>query len=70
MKPIKQSLACGYYLDTTKTILVVSEWNVPWVWEYLQGMGVKAMNGSQYLFLNQKYTITDGFVGDKTKGLG
>ena len=52
MKPIKQSLACGYYLDTTKTILVVSEWNVPWVWEYLQGMGVKAMNGSQYLFLN------------------
>ena len=41
--------ARGYFLEPTKSILVVAERNVPRAKEYFFGMGVQVVTGSQYL---------------------
>ena len=48
--------AQGYFPDPTKSILVVSEQNVPRATEYFRGMGMKIVTGSHYL---------GGFVGER-----
>ena len=45
----------GYFLDPTKSILVVSPQNVPRAEEYFRGMRVHVVTGSCYL---------GGFIGD------
>ena len=44
-----KGLARGYFPDPTKSILVVSEQNVPRATEYFQGMGMKIVTWSRYL---------------------
>ena len=39
--------ARGYFPEPTKSILVVSEQNVPRAKEYFHGMGVQVINGSR-----------------------
>ena len=52
--------ARGYFPGPTKSILVVSEQNVPRAKEYFCGMGVHVVTGSRYL---------GGFVGEwETEG--
>ena len=46
----------GYFPDPTKSILVVSEKNVPRAKEYFCGMGVQVVIGSRYL---------GGFIGEQ-----
>ena len=46
----------GYFLDPTKSILVVDLRNVTRAEEFFRGMGVKIVTGSRYL---------GGFVGDR-----
>ena len=48
--------ARGYFPEPTKSILVVSEHNVPRATEYFRGMGMKIVTGSRYL---------GGFVGER-----
>ena len=45
----------GYFLEPTKSILVVAPRNVPRSEYFFRGMGVKIVTGSRYL---------GGFVGD------
>ena len=47
--------ARGYFPDPTKSILVVSEQNLPRATEYFRGMGMQIVMGSRYL---------GGFVGE------
>ena len=48
--------ARGYFTDPTKSILVVSEQNVPRDKDYFRGMGVQVVTGSRYL---------GGFIGER-----
>ena len=48
--------ARGYCPEPTKSILVVSEQNVPRAKEYFRGMGVQVVTGSRYL---------GGYVGER-----
>ena len=48
--------ARGYFLDPTKSILVVAERNVPRAKEYFRGMGVQFITGSRHL---------GGFIGEQ-----
>ena len=48
--------ARGYFPETTKSILVVSEQNVPRAKEQFRGMGVQVVTGSRYL---------GGFIGER-----
>ena len=48
--------ARGYFPKPTKSILVVSEKNVPWAKEYFRGMGIQVVTGSRYL---------GGYVGER-----
>ena len=41
--------ARGYFPEPTKSILVVSEKNVPRANAYFRGMGIKVVTGSRYL---------------------
>ena len=41
--------ARGYFPEPTKSILVVSEQNVPRAKEYFRGMEVQVVTGSRYL---------------------
>ena len=47
--------ARGYFIEPTKSILVVSEQNLPRATEYFRGMGMQIVMGSRYL---------EGFVGE------
>ena len=48
--------ARGYYLEPTKSILVVAKGNVPRAKEYFRGMGIQVVTGRIYL---------GGFVGER-----
>ena len=48
--------ARGYFPEPTKSILVVSEQNVPRATEYFRGIGMKIVTGGHYL---------GGFVGER-----
>ena len=39
----------GYYLEPTKSILVVAPRNVAWAEEFFRGVGIKVMTGHRYL---------------------
>ena len=43
------SPACGYFLDQTKIILVISARNVPWDKKCFDRMRLKVLTGSLYL---------------------
>ena len=45
-----------YFMEATKSILVVAEQNVTWATEYFRGMCIKIVTGSRYL---------GGFVGER-----
>ena len=48
--------ARGYFPEPTKSILVVSEKNVPRAKEYFRGMGIQVVTGSRYL---------GGYIGER-----
>ena len=41
--------ARGYYLDPTKSILVVALGNVAWDEEHIWGLGIRVVTGHRYL---------------------
>ena len=45
----------GYYLEPTKSILVVAPGNVAWSEEHFRGLGIRVVTGHRYL---------GGFIGD------
>ena len=46
----------GYFPEPTKSILVVSPWNIPHAEAFFRGYGIQIVMGSRYL---------EGFVGSK-----
>ena len=61
--------ARGYFPGPTKSILVVSENNVPQAKEYFRGMGVQVVTGSRYLggFIGERET-EDQWIQAKVEG--
>ena len=50
--------AQGYFLEPTKSILVVAERNIPQAKEYSRGMGIQVVTGIRYLgrFIGERET--------------
>ena len=61
--------AWGYFPEPTKSILVVSEQNVPRAKEYFRGMSVHVVTGSRYLggFIGERET-EDQWIQAKVEG--
>ena len=56
----------GYFLDPTKSILVVFPWNLPRVESFFQGYGLQIVTGSHYLggFVETK-VVQERWLGEK-----
>ena len=60
--------ARGYFPEPTKSILVVSEKNVPRANAYFRGMGIKVVTGSRYLGGLHRRAGDGGAVGEEEGG--
>ena len=61
----------SYFLDPTKSILVVFPWNVSWVEAFFHGYGFQIVTGSHYLwgFVGTR-AEKDCWLGEKAEGWG
>ena len=59
----------GYFLDTTKSILVVAPRNVARAEKFFRGMGVKIVTGSHYLGFFVRYRAAEySWLEEKVQG--